>query len=294
MLQSLLSFECCWAVDAFGILHMEISGDAIVPYKKRVHAIGICSHERISLRCSKGDQGREACAVVIAFVPRKSEIIGNGHGRLVGNAGVVLHDHDAGDKMCDRFPDPIVVAVDVDTEEIEFLRHIVLCKERLDILCRDEFLMEIERRIVMVSIHEEAFPSLVFEEIARIALDAVLHAEFYIVPVCRTDHRKNRGNDAIFAVLGVLATLNEGNSTRKEMEMHQWNPETSMEQENDIGKEEATEPEEGLEESAADAVDHLHGYTIHVGNVEDARNKIQTNDNAKAKIMPLYNCYFGF
>lgn len=180
---------------------MKISRDAIIPHKKCIHTVWIRSYQCVSLCSSEGDQCREARAVVIGFVPRKCRIIGNSDGGFIRNTGVVLHDHDAGRVVSDRFPHPVVVAVDVDTEKIEIFRHAVFHKQLLDIFRGNEFLVKIEGRIRMAAIHQEPLPSFVFEKISRIAFDAIFDAEFHVGSVRCPNHRKDRGNNPIFAVL---------------------------------------------------------------------------------------------
>src|SRR3989338_939673 len=123
------SLECRRSINAPGILNVEFSRDAVVSHKECIYAVRISAYECVSLCLCKGDECREARAVVVRFVPGKRGIVGNHHGRLIRNAGVVFHNHDAGRIVRDCLPYPVIIAIDVDPQQIALLRHIVRGEE---------------------------------------------------------------------------------------------------------------------------------------------------------------------
>ena len=79
--------------------------------------------------------------------------------------------------------------------------------------------MKIKFGIVMTSVHQEPFPSFVFEEIARVALDAILDTEFHVVFVGYPDHCKDCRDDAVLAVLGIFPAFNERDTSSEKVKI---------------------------------------------------------------------------
>lgn len=249
-------------VELFWRGHFERICYKFVTNKEGVHAAGVCADERVTLLLSKRDETCKGNAVVVGLVPLEDWIIGDSDCRTVGDACIVLDDDNAGMVVLNCFPDPVVVSIDVDGEEIEFFWHIVLTKELFDVLCGDEFLSEVDVCILKSTIHKEPLPSSVLGEVTGIALNAILYAELYEELVCRPYHSEDSVNDAVFLVLGIFSTFDERNPPLESVEVSDGDTEPFMEGEDDGGKEPPSEPIKGFFSTAPDAICHTSHIVI--------------------------------
>ena len=123
--------------------------------------------------------------------------------------GVVFDDDNAWMEVLYRLPYPVVVAVDVNREEIEVFRDSIFPEEIFDILRGDEFPMKIDGWVVIPTVHQQSCPSLVFQEVAHVALCSILDAEFHAELICRLNHCEDGFEDPVFAILREFPSFDE-------------------------------------------------------------------------------------
>lgn len=128
----------------------------------------------------------------------------------------MLQAHDPRGDGRDRLEDVVVVAVDVDAEEVDLAGEAMLLEQGVDVGGGHEGLAEGEPaacerlpvegadavRVVRVPLHPEAPPAL-FEEVARVVLEASLAAELDETPVRGPDDLEDPFNDPVLVGLAV-------------------------------------------------------------------------------------------
>src|SRR6202044_3549335 len=115
-----------------------------------------------------------------------------------------------------RLPDPVVVVVDIDTEEIDLAGDTALLEQRIDILGGDEGFVDrqpalIEERLeIFADLRDarrralEPEPAPAFDQkLDGIAFDAGFHAELDENPIAGSDPLENLLDDAVLVGLRI-------------------------------------------------------------------------------------------
>ena len=108
--------------------------------------------------------------------------------------------------MQDSAREPPVLAVDVDTQQVEAGRHAVLMEEGHDAALVDELAMQVDGQILNLAVHQQARPAMLAQP-ACVALHAVLHPKFNVVAIAGVRELEDVLQDAILAVLRVPSEL---------------------------------------------------------------------------------------
>src|SRR4029077_3562703 len=116
----------------------------------------------------------------------------------------------------DRFPYPIIVAVDINAQKVDLAGEAALPDQRVDVLGGDEALLKRElavgdeRREVApdrggargIAFDPQAAPAL-DQKLCAVALDAGLNPELHEGAARRADAAEDFGDDAVLVVLGI-------------------------------------------------------------------------------------------
>lgn len=136
-----------------------------------------------------GERGAVVEAVGLGLAAAELGVVGNGDGVDVSEDGVEFGDDDNGLDDVDGFPDPVVVAVDVDAEEADLAGEVGLGEEGVDVVAVDEggFGDEVEAVVAPVSdgevrecgvaVDDEPAPVAVLEEEAGVGFGVLAYAE---------------------------------------------------------------------------------------------------------------------
>src|SRR5579883_3677090 len=184
---------------------------AILAHKECGHAAIVASDQRVSLLASEAFKGSEARSVVVGrVVPNRGGIVRNRTGRCVFQARVIFNCHDARPKRGNRTPDPIVVSVDVDTQEVKFGRNVQFTEKGFDVFHRDEavlhsksLLIEKERAVfedLLVTFGAAVDPCTrptLQKQIGGAVFKSITYAEFNKKEVCGSDAVEDFLNDAV-------------------------------------------------------------------------------------------------
>src|SRR6202035_259020 len=192
-----------------------IAGD-IVAHEECVGAGKIAADDAVALAASEPHQRFETGAEIIAAVPAPLRIVRNDQRQRRPQRRVIFdHDHARLDYR-DRLPDPVVVVVDIDAEEIDLAGDAALFEQRIDILGGDEGFADrqpalIEKRLeIFADLFDarrrtfEPEPAPAFDQkLDGIAFDAGFDAELDENPVAGSDPLENLLDDAVFVGLRV-------------------------------------------------------------------------------------------
>mmetsp|Transcript_23639 Transcript_23639/g.70334 ORF Transcript_23639/g.70334 Transcript_23639/m.70334 type:complete len:300 (+) Transcript_23639:31-930(+) len=121
-------------------------------------------------------------------------------------AAVVLDDHEPGaEPRLQRVPEPEVVRVDVDGEEIGLLRHAEPVEDLVDVLRCEQDPVEPDRLVLRHLVQHDAGPPVVLAQEARVALEPRAHADLDEGAPPRAPELLDQRQDlALLAVLRVL------------------------------------------------------------------------------------------
>lgn len=149
--------------------------------------------EAVSLLCGERGEGGERGAVVeavgLGLAADELGVVGDGDGVDVSEGGVELADDDDGLDDVDGFPDPVVVAVDVDAEETDFAGEVGVGEELVDVVGIDEGgpgnevvavvarFLDGEVSECGVAVDDESAPVAVLEEEAGVGFGVVAYTE---------------------------------------------------------------------------------------------------------------------
>ncbi len=190
----------------------------VVAHEERVHAGQLRVDEPVALlgaeRLERGERG----AVAARVVPLPARRVGH-HARHRGVEVAVVLDHDhARPERAERAPDPVVVAVDVDHQQVRLLGHAGAAQQPLDGVRLDGGLhgphaglpavaaLEGGER-ARVRLEEQAGPAEHLREERGVALGAVGRAELDEAAAGDPDPPEDLGQHAVLAVLGQHAQL---------------------------------------------------------------------------------------
>ena len=178
---------------------------------------GIEDEERVGREAVGVDQGvalgpaeflerRDAGAVVVGAVPNPIGVVGDGARLVDGEEDVVLDDHHPGREAFEGFPNPILVAVDIDGEQVEAFGDAVLGEERVDVARVNEFALDDFAVGVVAALHEQALPAVVQAQVGGVGeVLAIPGAELDEVAALATDHIEDAAQYAVLSALGVDA-----------------------------------------------------------------------------------------
>ena len=127
-----------------GIGSGELFGKQVVADKERIHSHKIATNETIVFfsrelleNLKAGSEVGSAFPTVVGVVilyPRNARAV----------VSVVFHHNDSGTEVFDRLPYPVVIAVNVDLQQIEIFRHVKIFEVFFNVFCSDKGLAETE------------------------------------------------------------------------------------------------------------------------------------------------------
>ena len=120
----------------------KVAASDIIPHEESICAGIIATDDAVTLLASKADEGFQTGAEIIGTVPRPRRIIGDDERHRRTQRRIIFDDDDAWFDRREGLPDPVVIVVNIDTEQIDVSRHAGLFKHRVDILRGDQVLAE--------------------------------------------------------------------------------------------------------------------------------------------------------
>jgi len=112
--------------------------------QKSVDACVIAGNHAVTLVATEPHQCLQACAKIIRAVPHTRRIIRYDERHRRPQRRIVLDHHNARAHRRDRLPNPVVVVVNIDAEEIDLASHAGLLAQRVDVFRGRHILAEHE------------------------------------------------------------------------------------------------------------------------------------------------------
>jgi hypothetical protein len=116
----------------------------VIAHEESICAGEVAADETVALSSPESDQRLEARAKIVAPVPVPRRLIGHDQRQRRTQRRVVFDHDDAGICHLDRFPDPIVIAVNIDAKQVNFAGHFRLFEQGIDVLGGDEIFDKLE------------------------------------------------------------------------------------------------------------------------------------------------------
>ena len=166
----------------------------VVPHEEHVVARAVGCNEGIALGLRKKGQGRDGCPVVnlgeMRAISDEGGIVRRRYPSLRTEVAVVLANDYSWRNTIDRFPNPVVIAVDVDGQQSNVPRDSRFCQEAVYVFGGDERLLGLqigrpincipfdEIDVARAPVDHEARPLIVGQQKARIRFLIILDTEF--------------------------------------------------------------------------------------------------------------------
>ncbi|HEY4139989.1 MAG TPA: hypothetical protein VGM57_01170 [Pseudolabrys sp.] len=122
----------------------EMIASHVVSHEESIGAGIVAADNPVAFFAAKPDQRFQAGAEIVAAVPSGRRIVRHDEQHRRSQCRIVFDDDNARIDRCYRLPDPIIVVVDIDAEEIDVSRYTGLLAECVDVLSRDQILADRE------------------------------------------------------------------------------------------------------------------------------------------------------
>src|SRR5271169_3005645 len=198
-----------------GRIEEVVSGD-IITNKERIDARNTAANQAITLAAPEPDKCLEACAEIIRTIPGPLGLIGDDQRHRRPQRRIIF-DHDyTRINPSDGFPNPVVVIVDIDAEQIDFARGAASLEQRIDVFGEDKCLDQVElavaeqgrkiapdaRGVLRTSFDPESVPAL-DEKFDSIAFNANFNAELDEAAIGHPDPPEYLLDDSVLVALRV-------------------------------------------------------------------------------------------
>ena len=199
-------------VEALGRVVFELEAVVVLPlYEKQIRSSEVSIHQLVSFLLSQFVIGLDARAEIIRMVPVVHWV--KIHDRKLGRRkGAVVFDlYNLGPKRMDRTPHVVVVAINIDYEQIEVQWNSIFLKEDFNVPRIDPGLQSLYPRKVRIVLGELLCKQLTaldlktllaifdYKPAQIVAFDAVRCTKFNAVLVCWLDDLKDLLKNAILA-----------------------------------------------------------------------------------------------
>ncbi len=149
----------------------------LITHKISVIAPAITTDPRIALGSGKMakclERGSPVKIGVVRILPDKIRLVRDGHSFAAAEDTIVFHNHDSWSDRRDGFPDPVVVAINIDAQNSDALAKTGILNDGIDIFAGNEtgqgseimspidLLVSDSRDVMLTSIHHKTAPIIV-------------------------------------------------------------------------------------------------------------------------------------